>query len=133
MKKTTKNLLSNKLDKKAYNALLASTITTVSNEAIYLNETSSKQVFNENIEVFKPNKKDLTIEAHCHYNPKAIANLFMNLSTYQKYNLGELKIKVIVERLSRDGFRVWMSINTQAQLEKVFNKLVEKGYTFNAK
>lgn len=131
--KNTMKTLSNNQTKKDYSITLQNTIKKVSNEEIVLNEKSNKQLFNEVIEMFKPNEKDLSDETHCHYNPNAIINVFMKQSTYIKYGIKELKLKnVIVETLKRDGYRYWISIDNMNDLIKLLTHLVNKGYTFKA-
>lgn len=134
--KGTKNnmkTLSNNQTKKDYSITLQNTIKKLSNEDIIVNDKSNKQSFNEVIEMFKPNEKDLSDKTHCHYNPDAIINIFMKQSTYIKYGIKELKLKnVIVETLKRDGYRYWISIDNMNDLIKLLNHLINKGYKFNA-
>ena len=125
--------LSNNQTKKDYTTTLYNTIKKVSNEDVTMNEKSNKQLFNEVIEMFKPNEKDLQDKTHCHYNPDAIINIFMKQSTYIKYSIKELKLKnVIIETLKRDGYRYWISIDNMNDLIKLLTHLVNKGYKFNA-
>lgn len=126
--------LSSNLSKIDYYSILCSLLTKILGFEIALNNKANKNVFFESVEFFKPNEKDISDKTHCHYNPNAILNIFMPQYVFKKYNIESLKLsKVKVEKLKRDGFRYWISIESQKDLEKLIKHMISKGYKFGEK
>ncbi len=123
--------LSINMSKKEYATTLKAFLEKLTTETIVVSEKANRQVFMDQLEMFKPNEKDLHDESHHHYNPNAIMHLFMKDSMYKSLDVSSLKLKAKFEKIRKDGGRYWLPIEKQSDLEKLVKHLVSKGYHFN--
>lgn len=120
------------LKKDEYNKCFVSCVEDVTGERIKnINIGRSRHRFNEDVEMFKPNKKDRT-PGTPHYTKDAKMLFCFRNIILNKYSIEKIGIEVVrcADPHHCPSDRRWVRINNQNDLEKLLKHLSDQGYVF---